>query len=308
MPHARPEIVRCPPPQIAEAAALVLGDLPPSSRPDVAPELYDRSDPAAVASEAVYVLLRDGIVRGAAWGQRQPGNTAILWPPRFKPGADATAAGPLIDAVAHDLDAMGVGMTQVLLSDGDASTTPAVRSVGFRHLADLLYLTCEAVSFPTTQPGAGPPEFEPYDAQQRNRLKRVVQRTYEGTQDCISLGAERQMDDVIDGYQATGEFRPAHWLFVRAEGQDVGVLLLADHLATGHLELLYMGIVPEYRGRGWGVQIARHAQWLARRAEAERVVLAVDAANAPAVAMYEDAGFVVWDRRTVYVRFPAGAD
>ncbi len=308
MPDTHPEIVRCPPPQIAEAAALVLSDLPPSARPDVAPELFDHSNSDAAADEALYVLVVDGVVCGAAWGQRQPGNTAILWPPRFKTGGDTAAALPLVEGVAHDLDALGIGMAQVLLSEDDTSTATAIRSAGFRHLADLLYLTCEAISFPDAQPDAAPLEFEPYQEHQRGRLMDVVERTYEGTQDCVALGGERQTDDVIDGYQATGEFRPDHWLFARADGQDVGVLLLADHPSAGHLELLYMGLVPEFRGQGWGVRIARHAQWVARCAGMERIVLAVDAVNSPAVAMYEEADFVAWDRRAVYMRFPAGAE
>ena len=64
-----------------------------------------------------------------------------------------------------------------------------------------------------------------------------------------------------------------------------------------------MGLVPEARGKGWGVQIARHAVQLASQSNAERVVLAVDASNWPALAMYGRAGFAEWDRRTVYLRF-----
>ncbi len=112
------------------------------------------------------------------------------------------------------------------------------------------------------------------------------------------------LDHVINGYQATGVFRPENWLFVRSGGQDVGVLLLADHPKGRHWELMYMGLVPEVRGRGWGRQITRYAQWLARGAGVERIVVAVDAANSPAVAVYRDTGFELWDQRAVYVRFP----
>ena len=94
---------------------------------------------------------------------------------------------------------------------------------------------------------------------------RLVERTYEGTLDCTALNGVRDIDDVINGYQATGVFRPENWLFVRSGGQDVGVLLLADHPQARHWELMYMGLVPEVRGRGWGRQIARYAQWLAPR-------------------------------------------
>ena len=82
-------------------------------------------------------------------------------------------------------------------------------------------------------------------------------------------------------------------------------MLLADHPKARHWELMYMGLVPEVRGRGWGRQITRYAQWLARGAAIERIVVAVDAANSPADAMYRSTGFEMWDRRTVYLRFPA---
>jgi ribosomal protein S18 acetylase RimI-like enzyme len=111
------------------------------------------------------------------------------------------------------------------------------------------------------------------------------------------------MEDVIAGYQATGVFRSELWQIIRKDGVEVGVLLLADHTSAGHWELVYMGLVPAARGHGWGRQITQHAQLLAQRAEIERIVLAVDSANSPALAMYRTAGFEKWDRRHVYVRF-----
>ena len=117
----------------------------------------------------------------------------------------------------------------------------------------------------------------------------------------------RNIEDVINGYENTGVFRSENWLIVHGDGKDVGVLLLADHPKAGHFELMYMGLVPEARGRGWGRQIAEHAQRMVRRAGAARIVAAVDAANTPALRMYQMAGFDIWDRRTVYVRFSAGA-
>jgi len=152
---------------------------------------------------------------------------------------------------------------------------------------------------------AGVPDlqFEPFAESQRGRLMELLERSYVGTLDCAALNGRRALGDVVDGYQATGTFRPANWLFVRTQGRDVGVLLLAEYPAARHWELLYMGLVPPVRGRGWGRAIVRHAQSLVSSAGAERMVLAVDAKNLPALAMYRDAGFMAWDKRTVFVRF-----
>jgi ribosomal protein S18 acetylase RimI-like enzyme len=135
---------------------------------------------------------------------------------------------------------------------------------------------------------------------------RLIEETYEQTLDCTALDGVRRVNHVVNGYQATGIFRPENWLIVRADEEDVGVLLLADHPQAGHWELMYMGLVPNVRGHRWGQLITRHAQWMASQAGVERIVLAVDAANEPALAMYRRTGFEMWDRRTVYVRFPGG--
>jgi ribosomal protein S18 acetylase RimI-like enzyme len=170
-------------------------------------------------------------------------------------------------------------------------------------LADLVYLTCEAERFPADLLDPHDLAFLPYDASQHDRFIQVIEQTYEDTLDCPALNGARRMEDVLEGYRATGMFHPEHWLIVRAGGQDVGVLLLADHSAARHWELVYMGLVPIARGQGWGRQITQHAQRLARRQNVERIVLAVDAANSPALGMYRAAGFEPWDRRVVFVRF-----
>jgi GNAT superfamily N-acetyltransferase len=91
-------------------------------------------------------------------------------------------------------------------------------------------------------------------------------------------------------------------LIVRHADQDVGCLILADHPRYENMELVYMGVVPEGRGQGWGIEVVRHAQRLARRAGRQRLVLAVDASNQPAIRMYASAGFQAWDQRRVYYR------
>jgi ribosomal protein S18 acetylase RimI-like enzyme len=310
------EIVLCPPELRGDALALVLSEIAPSQRREIASGLLDGTETRNAAAEALYVALRrpsaNSGLAGAVWGQRQPGNTAVLWPPRVLAAADVHVAHQLAKAAMTHLDRDGVRMTQVLLPPGEAALVPVLTAAGFSHLADLNYLSCEAERFPAHAPASDELEFVTCDPVERDRLADLVERTYNGTLDCVGLNGQRRIDDVLDGYRETGVFRAENWLIVQhrpsagsgvsERRNDVGVLLLADHPQARHWELMYMGIVPEARGHGWGSQIARHAQWLARRAGAERIVLAVDAANWPALAMYERSGFVVWDRRRVFVR------
>ena len=303
------EIVPCPAVLGREALALVLQEIAPEQRLLIAPPLGGDSGMTSVAVEGLWIARCGEELCGAAWGQRQPGNTAIFWPPQTLDGAETNTAVRLSQAVVASLDAASVGLTQVLLPDRESVVIRTLESVGFRYLADLLYLNWEASAQAglrqpqTSSERAGPLQFEPFAESQRPRLSRLVERTYEGTQDCAAMNGKRSIDDVIDGYRATGDFRPENWLFVRNEQQDVGVLLLAEHADARHFELVYMGLLPAARGHGWGLFVAQYAQWLAIRAGVERLVLAVDAANLPALAMYRDAGFAAWDRRSVFVRF-----
>jgi RimJ/RimL family protein N-acetyltransferase len=107
---------------------------------------------------------------------------------------------------------------------------------------------------------------------------------------------------VLTGYQATGRFDPGHWRIVRSDGRDVGCLLLADHPAADQWELVYMGLVPAARGHGLGAEMIRFSQYLTGQAGRGRLVLAVDADNAPALALYASAGFLRWDRRSAFLR------
>jgi ribosomal protein S18 acetylase RimI-like enzyme len=91
-------------------------------------------------------------------------------------------------------------------------------------------------------------------------------------------------------------------LICRHAHQDVGCLLLAEHTGSASWELVYMGLLPEARGMGFGTSLVRYAQWLTGRAGYARLVLAVDASNGPAISCYSEAGFLAWDRRSVLLK------
>jgi len=291
------EIVPCPASLVNEALALVLRELTLDQRRDV----VGPRDGGPL--EGLVVALTDGELIGGVWGQRQPGSTAILWSPQWMQPTDGGTAQRLACAGCAALDDAGIRMTQVLVSDRHSALLPTLEQAGFGRLTDLLYLSWEAASIPAAAPSQL--TFEPFQVSQHRRLSELVEATYVGTQDCAAMNGRRPMAEVLDGYQATGVFSPANWLFVRVDGADVGVLLLADHLTAGHFELVYMGVVPSVRGRGFGCEIVRAAQRHALAAGAQRIVLAVDAENLPAIKMYNESGFTAWDRRTVLVRFAA---
>lgn len=290
------EIVACPPALSVDAVALALADLTPEQRREFA------NVTPGQPVEALLVALSAGEVVGAAWGQRQPGSTAIYWPPRWRKEAPADDSNRLACAVSHALDQAGIRMSQVLLPNQKASVVPVLEAAGFEFLAELEYLTWETVSL-ADDGVATALEFEAYRESQHERFVSVIEATYEATLDCPALGGKRPMEEVLSGYRETGSFRPENWQLVRVDGNDIGVLLLTEHRAARHWELMYMGLTPRARGMKLGHAVVRRAQRMAHDAGAERIVLAVDAENFPAIKMYNETGFVAWDRRTVFVRF-----
>jgi ribosomal protein S18 acetylase RimI-like enzyme len=238
---------------------------------------------------------------GAVLGQVLVGRAAVVWPPQLAAGQSATLAVELLDELHRQLAVADVCLAQALLEDSASDDAVILRAAGYEHAGDLLYMAAESASLPA-ELAELPLDMEAWSPANQDRLLDIIEATYRGSLDCPLVDGLRSTNDVLAGYRAVGNFRPEWWLLAQAQGRDVGCLLLADHPEQEQVEIVYLGIAPEHRGRGWGLSLTRHAQWLAYRAGRSRVVLAVDAANRPAIAAYEAAGFVGWDRRSILVR------
>jgi len=280
---------------------MLLERLPPDERCDQLDLLCAAFDADEIASEGLLIADRGGRLVGVVLSQLHPGRAAQVWPPRLVTGEPASTGAGLLSAAADWLQQQDVRVAQALLPPGDPPPASTWTAAGFGQLGELLYLVAEEGCFPT-RPPQSPLQFEPYTPAAHGRLLRVVEATYQETLDCPQLNGVRDTEGVVAGYRATGSFEASRWLIVRHGGEDVGCLLLADHPPHENIELVYMGVVTSSRGQGWGIEIARQAQWLTRQAGRPRLVLAVDAANQPGIRMYAAVGFEAWDTRTAYLR------
>jgi len=236
------------------------------------------------------------------WGNLLAGHAALVWPPQRIEGEDANTSQRLLETLHLHLQQNDVSLAQAVLQSEDQEGIEALLGCGYQQAAELLYMACQRAQLDREEPVCAELQFEAFSEDKLDRLARVVKATYEATMDCPTLNGVRDMDDVLTGYRATGVYDPQHWFIVRHDGKDIGCLLLADHPRDEQMELVYMGIVPQGRGRQWGQIISRYAQWVAHRTLRQRLVLAVDEANQPARFMYEAAGFTVFDRRRVLLR------
>lgn len=252
-------------------------------------------------------FFRGGRLTGSVLSQVQPGHTALVWPPRTIEGESPQTAAELLAAALKTLGETDLRMVQALLPTDAGVDADLFRAAGFRRVSDLLYLVCLDGEFPTVHPSSGV-EFHPLTGDAEPTFAAVVEATYEGTLDCPAVNGIRSIEDVLVGYRATGIYNPQGWLFVRRQGENIGCLIVADYPQFQTRELIYMGLLPAARRQGHGLSIVRHALWQAAVARRQRLVLAVDAANEPALRMYAAAGFQAWDRKSVFILHAAATD
>lgn len=237
----------------------------------------------------------------ATWVQFTPGSAAVMWPPAL----EGPAARDLFVAAAELLKDRHTVLAQILFAATDPIDESVLAAGGFARLADLAYLTLERANFPCNVGTSL--HFEPHADQHVDRLSSIIMRSYRASLDCPELNDLRTPSEVIAGYKVQGQFASENWFLVSADGLDVGCLILTEHPPGDNVELVYMGVVPEVRGHGYGEQIVRFAVERTRASMAKRLVLAVDERNRPAMEMYRRAGFVIWDRRTVFARMRSRA-
>lgn len=88
------------------------------------------------------------------------------------------------------------------------------------------------------------------------------------------------------------------------DGRDMGVAGGAAHERTDVRELVGMWVDPAARGRGIGAQLIDSVATWAKESGASVLVLDVVEENAPAIALYERAGFLRFDGAAMGERAP----
>jgi ribosomal protein S18 acetylase RimI-like enzyme len=236
---------------------------------------------------------------GAALAALQAGRTALVYQPQLLPGVGEAIREKLNSQLTTYLRQHRVTLAQEVLPLDAAEDIARARAAGYAIEIHLVYLTADQSCFPAAPEGAL--DWEAFEPSQTQRLAEVLDRTFVGTLDCAELNGVRSTLDAIAGYQASGQFRPRDWQFAKHQNQDVGCVLVNrhdDHTA----ELVYLGLTPEARGKGWSRELVRRALWQARQAGCAVLSLAVDARNQPALSAYERAGFERFDARCVLLR------
>jgi mycothiol synthase len=294
-------IVELSPEQRELGLRLALKDLDEPQYRVQAEALHEAETASLPSRLRLWGIFNDELLAGSILVQVQPGRSALLWPPRTIDGEPPQTPGKLLATAIQDLARIDLRMVQVLMPTDAGYDADLLRGAGFRHFSDLLYLACPESEFPSAPPSSGL-EFYAIQGENDQRFGALVEATYEGTLDCPAVNGLRCIEDVLLGYRATGIYDPHGWLIVRRQGENIGCLIVTDYPQFETRELIYMGLLPAARRQGHGLAIVRHALWQAATARRQRLVLAVDAANEPALRMYAAAGFQAWDCKSVFMR------
>ena len=229
-----------------------------------------------------------GVMAWAVLPIVSPGRTMLLLMPASAPPHPPTlhAAGDLVDAVCRHFGGREVQLAQVLLDPTDAAAHRLYEGRGFERVAQLIYL--QAVPRRKAAPPALPPgmRWVGYTPASHGQFARAIAETYRQSLDCPRLNGLRDIEDVIAGHKASGEFDPRLWAMLCEGERAVGALLLSRASPPETLELVYLGLAPWARGRGLGDVMMRQALAAAAAEGAARLSLAVDSENAPALNLY----------------------
>jgi mycothiol synthase len=232
-----------------------------------------------------------------------PGHTAMLFAPSLSEYPDAAPAARLaIEAAMEDARQQGVVLIQTMMEPSDAAGKTVFSYAGLTQLATL--------NFMERRPPLHPPAFElpgdltlaAYEARTHSLFADAIVRSYEQTLDCPALSGMRDVEDVIEGHKAVGVFDPQFWGVLLRGDQPMGCLLLAEIPARNGLELVYLGLTPEARGRGLGRLLMQRVLAIASRRQFAVATLAVDAANTPALRLYRRCGYTSAAQRVAMIK------
>ena len=237
--------------------------------------------------------------RAAAMTVRNPGRVAMVYYGPAGSRRRETLAG-LLRGISDAALAEGLAFVQAMVHPADEADLPALLEAGYRRLAQLVYLRRELHDVPAEPPATM--TWEPFRRGQEDRLAGIIEQTYVGSRDCPGLRGLRRMEDVVASHKASGIFHPKSWWIPQYQGDPVGCVLVNKADEAGAGEVVYLGVRPGYRRRGFGRAMLRRALIDAADRGWYEMRLAVDGANTPAMRLYRQEAFREVDRREVYIK------
>lgn len=201
-------------------------------------------------------------------------------------------------------DPSQIRIIQALMETNQRYELLALEQAGFKHLAHLIYMQRYVTASNRTHNALTfGPSVHVYNWSETNRKRfaDAILASYIDTFDCPALLGVRHIDDVIAGHMSAGEFDPKRWFAIYDGDTPLGVMLLNRISHRSALELVYLGLAPEARGKGMGRKLVQHAMNITSENNACQILLAVDQENEPARKLYQRMGFARGEKKTAMI-------
>lgn len=240
---------------------------------------------------------------GAVVGIVSPGKTAlVLLSPCDANSALCEATATALQAIDQYAQNQGVCLLQSLVAANVPGQAEALSKAGYHYLADLRYLTLPLPAVPQQQRETAEIVFRQYDSVDEQCFLQTTERTYHGSLDCPGLGELRSTQDILLSHRHTGIHDPRLWLLAEINATPIGVVILTHVPMRNAAEMVYVGVVPEARGKQYGRCLVSRAIATASQENKNDLILAVDFRNHYAMRIYDALGFVETDRRHAWIR------
>lgn len=245
-----------------------------------------------------------GIPVGIALTMDQPDGVTLVWPPVVAPGVEdpRRVEDELMRELTARLDASSARMAQILLNPEESPDRSLYTAHGFTLQTELDFLVRNLDELPEGCE-LGELVAEGYaPGVNDDRFARLLERTYVGSTDCQLLDGLRTGIEALASHRLSGEFAPDRWRLYRVDGHDAGLALWNDHPDQSGVELVYFGVAPEFRGRGYGQRLLSDGLRAAQLRGGSFVFCAVDTGNTYANRLYVEMGFSQLSRRQALFR------
>jgi ribosomal protein S18 acetylase RimI-like enzyme len=251
----------------------------------------------------LWITVHGGRIQWAMLPVVSPGRTMLLLsPPSLPKNVPEQYIAAVVAAACEQHRQNDVHLAQLLLDPAEASLRQAYVRQGFVELAELIYMQREVKKVPSLPSLPSSMQFINYSTQTHDLFAQTITRSYEQSLDCPGLGGLRDVEDVIIGHKGAGDFDPSLWFLLTEDGQSRGVLLLGLATHANALELVYLGLTPESRGRGLGEVLMNLALLSVIRKNRAELTLAVDSRNVPAMRLYLRHGLRKFGSRAALIR------
>jgi ribosomal protein S18 acetylase RimI-like enzyme len=187
----------------------------------------------------------------------------------------------------------------VSFAELDSARDLALASAGMNPVAKLIQMERDEVRRPLASPTIqnGKLGFKQHHEISTRDWYAIIEATYIETLDVPELIGLRNIEHTLEGYESTQPTMtqpriPRTWWVIQDVCVNIGCLLLTPN-DDQHCELTYLGLAPTSRGQGHSRAIMDHLDRWATSQGIERMTLAVDIRNTPAIRLYQSRGFAV---------------